>query len=65
MGENNAVAEKKRLNDELESVRTELSELKARLSKVEAAKGKAVAPIKDKKARPAPRPSKRARKARS
>src|SRR6185369_12135917 len=41
MGEHKAVAERKRLNDELETVRGDLAELKARLSKVEAGKSKA------------------------
>jgi aminopeptidase N len=65
MGENNTVAERKRLNDELDNVRTELSELKARLSKVEAGKSKAPPPAKEKKARTAARASKRARKGHS
>jgi aminopeptidase N len=65
MGEHNTSAERKRLNDELENVRTELSELKARLSKVEAAKGKAAPPAKDKKARPEARAGKRGSKGRS
>jgi len=40
MGEHKTVAERKRLNDELEQVNRELSELKARLSKIEAGKSK-------------------------
>jgi aminopeptidase N len=64
MGDGNTVADRKRVNDELETVRTELAELKARLSKIEVGKGKAT-PAKDKKPRPAPRPVKRARKGRS
>jgi aminopeptidase N len=50
MGEHKTVAERKRLNDELESVRNELAEVKARLSKVEAGKSKAVSAGKAKKA---------------
>jgi aminopeptidase N len=50
MGEHKTVAERKRLNDELESVRNELAEVKARLSKVEAGKSKAVSARKAKKA---------------
>ena len=42
MGEHKTVAERKRLNDELDTVRNELSELKARLSKLEAGKAKAI-----------------------
>ena len=38
MGDNKTVAERKRLNDELETVRGDLAELKARLSKLEHAK---------------------------
>ncbi|MEI9938177.1 MAG: M1 family aminopeptidase [Pseudomonadota bacterium] len=40
MGEHKSVAERKRLNDELDNVRNEVAELKARLSKVEAGKAK-------------------------
>jgi aminopeptidase N len=65
MGEHNTVAERKRLNDELENVRGELSELKARLSKVEAGKSKAAPPSKEKKPRAATRSAKRARKGRA
>jgi aminopeptidase N len=54
MGEHKAVAERKRLNDELENVRTEVAELKARLSKVEAGKSKAISAAKTKKAAPKP-----------
>jgi aminopeptidase N len=64
MGEGNTVAERKRVNDELETVRTELSELKARVSKIEAGKSKAL-PAKNQKSRPTTRPAKRARKGRS
>jgi aminopeptidase N len=53
MGEHKAVAERKRLNDELDGVRNELSELKARLSRIEANKSKPHAPLKAKKAAPA------------
>jgi len=52
MGEHKQVAERKRLNDELETVRNELTELKARLSKVEAGKSKASAPHKARKSAP-------------
>ena len=52
MGEHKQVAERKRLNDELENVRNELTELKARLSKVEAGKSKASAPHKARKSAP-------------
>jgi len=44
MGEHKAVAERKRLTEELDSVRGELSELKARLSKLEVGKPKAASP---------------------
>ena len=59
MGEHKTVAERKRLNDELENVRNELAELKARLSKVEAGKSKALPPAKAKKAPPAKASAKR------
>jgi aminopeptidase N len=49
MGEHKAVAERKRLSDELDGVRNELSELKARLSKVEAGKSKSNPKAKSKK----------------
>jgi aminopeptidase N len=49
MGEHKTIAERKRLNDELDNVRNELAELKARLSKVEAGKSKASSPAKPKK----------------
>ena len=49
MGEHKAVAERKRLNDELDGVKSELSELKARLSRVEAGKSKALSTPKPKK----------------
>jgi aminopeptidase N len=49
MGEHKAVAERKRLNEELDSVRNELSELKARLSKLEASKPKPPSPEKSAK----------------
>jgi aminopeptidase N len=50
MGEHKAVAERKRLNDELDNVRNELSEVKARLSKLEVSKPKAIPTPKPKKA---------------
>jgi aminopeptidase N len=50
MGEHKTIAERKRLNDELDNVRNELAELKARLSKVEAGKSKASPSPKPKKA---------------
>ena len=50
MGEHKTVAERKRLNDELDTVRNELSELKARLSKLEAGKDKAISAPKPKPA---------------
>ena len=56
MGDHKTSAERKRLSDELENVRGELSELKARLSKVEAGKGK---PAPAAKAKKAARPTKR------
>ena len=49
MTDGNATADRKRLTDELETVRGEVAELKARLSKVEAAKAKSTGPEKDKK----------------
>jgi aminopeptidase N len=63
MGEHKAATERKRLNDELESVRSDLSELKARLSKLEASKAKATSPAKAKKT-PAKRAAKTKKKAR-
>ncbi|MET0792445.1 MAG: HEAT repeat domain-containing protein, partial [Polyangiaceae bacterium] len=48
MGEHKAVAERKRLNDELDNVRNEVQELKARLSKLEVGKTKAVPAAKGK-----------------
>jgi aminopeptidase N len=60
MGDHKGVAERKRLTDELDTVRTEVSELKARLSKLEAAKGKAPPPAK---AKPAAHKAKRKRRA--
>ncbi len=65
MGDGHGTAERKRLNDELENVRTELSELKARLSKVEAGKAKHAPPAKEKKPKPTPRAAKRPRKGRA
>jgi len=65
MGEHKAVTERKRLNDELESVRSELGELKARLSKLEAGKPKASPTLKAKKtakAKSAAKPKKKSRK---
>jgi aminopeptidase N len=65
MGEHKAVAERKRLNDELEGVRSELSELKARLSKIEANKSKPQSPAKAKKpaaVKSAVKPKKKARR---
>jgi aminopeptidase N len=55
MGEHKSVAERKRLNDELDTVRNELSELKARLSKLEVGKDKAVSLPKPKAATKAQR----------
>ncbi len=46
MGEHKGVAERKRMSDELDTVRGELSELKARLSKIEVGTGKAAAAAK-------------------
>jgi aminopeptidase N len=51
MGEHKSVAERKRLNDELDGVRSELAELKARLSKVEAGKAKPTSALKSKPVR--------------
>jgi len=78
MTDGNASADRKRLSDDLETVRNEVSELKARLSKLEATKSKSNAPEKPKEAAPAtPRksapaakktarkPTKRARKGRA
>ncbi len=62
MGEHKLVAERKRLNDELETVRTEVSELKARLSKLEVAKPKPVSAAKPHKPSAAKSASKRAAK---
>jgi aminopeptidase N len=64
MGEHKAVAERKRLNDELDGVRNELSELKARLSKLEAGKPDGGATAKAKKAGPAKNPVKTKKKGR-
>ena len=50
MGEHKGAAERKRMTEELDNVRGELSELKARLSKIEAAKGKTAVPAKTSKA---------------
>jgi len=64
MGEHKAVAERKRLNDELDNVRNEVSELKARLSKLEIGKPKAIAAQKSKKSaskKPASKTRKKAR----
>jgi hypothetical protein len=61
MGEHKLVAERKRLNDELDNVRNEVQELKARLSKLEMGK---VKPAAASKAKPAPA-KKHARKART
>ncbi len=61
MGEHKTAAERKRLNDELENVRTELSELKARLSKIEAGKGKPTLPAKN-SAKPAQKATSKAKK---
>jgi aminopeptidase N len=61
MGEHKAVAERKRLNDKLDTVRNEVQELKARLSKLEIVKSKPAAPAK---AKPAPA-KKRPRKGRA
>jgi aminopeptidase N len=49
MGEHKTVAERKRLNDELDNLRSDLAELKARLAKVEAGKSKATSTPKSKK----------------
>ncbi len=65
MGDGHGTAERKRLNDELENVRTELSELKARLSKVEAGKTKNAPVLREKKPKSAPRAAKRPRKGRA
>jgi aminopeptidase N len=65
MGEHKTVAERKRLNDELDSVRGELSELKARLAKVEAGKAKPVSASKSKKSLRASTPNKAKRKSRT
>ena len=53
MGEHKSVAERKRLSDELDNVRGEVSELKARLSKLEAGKVKPTSSSKAKKTSPA------------
>ena len=65
MGEHKTVAERKRLNEELDNVRTELAELKARLSKIEAGKSKAPSAPKSKKTAAAKRPSKPKKKSRA
>jgi len=52
MGEHKTVAERKRLNDELDSLRNELGEMKARLSKIETGKAKAPTTPKAKKSAP-------------
>ena len=68
LSDGNSAAEKKRVNDELENVRSELAELKARLSKVEAGKAKPSAPDKGNKAakaKPKTRATARARKGRA
>ncbi len=65
MGEHKTVAERKRLNEELENVRNELSELKARLSKVEAGKSKAMSPPKSPKVKPAKKAGKVRKKGRA
>ena len=65
MGDHKTVAERKRLHDELETVNRELSELKARLSKVEAAKGMKSPVAKGKKSAPAKAPAKRPRRGRA
>ena len=65
MGEHKMVAERKRLNDELDNVRGELSELKARLAKVEAGKAKAVSASKSQKSPRASTPNKAKRKSRT
>ncbi len=49
IGEHKTVAERKRLNDELENVRNDVLELKARLSKLEVSKPKAVSAAKSAK----------------
>jgi len=64
MGEHKTVAERKRLNDELDNVRNELAELKARLSKVEAGKSKGKTPAKSKKSVPAKTAAKAKKKSR-
>jgi len=62
MGEHKTVAERKRLNDELDNVRSELAELKARLSKLEAGKSKAISAPKSRSVPPAKRASKAKKK---
>ncbi|HET7539972.1 MAG TPA: M1 family aminopeptidase [Polyangiaceae bacterium] len=64
MGEHKAATERKRLNDELEGVRSELSELKARLSKLEANKSKSSSAARSPKTAPAKRAPKSKKKAR-
>jgi aminopeptidase N len=51
MGDHKATSERKRLNDELDTVKSDLSELKARLSKLEASKKKPLAAEKPPKSR--------------
>jgi len=68
LSDSSSTAEKKRVNDELENVRSELAELKARLSKVEGGKSKPSLPAKPKKtgkASPQTRTAARARKGRA
>jgi len=64
MGEHKAGAERKRLSEDLDNVRNELSELKARLSKLETGKGKAHPPAKAHKTAPSKSASKTKKKAR-
>jgi len=67
MGEHKPLAERKRLNDELENVRTEVLELKARLSKLEAVKSNSsgtkqkTAPITKRAKKPSPQRRRKAR----
>jgi aminopeptidase N len=61
-GHGHVGAERKRLNDELENVRLELSELKARLSKIEVGKSKPNRPPKGRKPKPVARAAKPSRK---
>ncbi|HKO49759.1 MAG TPA: M1 family aminopeptidase [Polyangiaceae bacterium] len=62
MGEHKSVAERKRLTDDLDGVRNDLAELKARLSRLEAGKSKPVSPPKSKKGAPTKRASKTTKK---